>query len=201
MQSLDMRGERLRIRHFVHSDLDACVSLRRDAMGLATPRRAVADWLRWTIDSYRELAGLGQPPYADYAVTRLADDAFIGAVGIVPTLIPWGALRGDTADKRVSPEVGLFWAVLPQYRRRGYASEAGRALLDFLFETLRLRQVVATTEKDNIASQKTMARLGMKLLRNPAPEPSWCQVVGVISRSGDAMARPHKLGFGCGRAI
>ena len=190
MPSVDLRTERLRIRQFTQSDLDACIRLRRDAMGLDSPRRAVADWLRWTSDSYRELAGLGQPPYADYAVTALTDGAFVGSVGIVPTLIPWGAIRGDASDKSVSPEVGLFWAVLPPYRRRGYASEAGRALLDFLFETMRLRQVVATTESDNIASQKTMERLGMRLLRNPAPEPRWCQVVGVISESGDAMGRP-----------
>ena len=143
-------------------------------------RQAVADWLRWTVDSYRELAGLGQPPYADYAVATLDDDGIVGSVGIVPTLIPWGALGGDANDKSVSPEVGLFWASLPRFRRQGYASEAAKRLVDYLFAELCLRQVVATTQSDNIASQKTMAKLGMRLTRNPIGEPSWRQVVGVL---------------------
>ena len=66
-------------------------------------------WLRWTIDSYRELAKLEQPPYADYAVELRGNAEFVGSVGIVPTVVPWGSLFGDTANDLLSPEVGLFW--------------------------------------------------------------------------------------------
>ncbi len=165
-------------------DLDDCRRFRREVFGLQEQRETATAWLRWTIDSYRELANLSQPPYADYALELLGSGEFIGSVGIVPTVVPWSALDGDASDNRLSPEVGLFWGILPAYRRRGYASEAGQALVGFLFGTLNLRQAVATTEHDNIASQKTMKRLGMTLYVNPLSEPAWCQVVGKLENAG-----------------
>ena len=178
LESLETR--RLRIRQFVVGDLDDCRRFRRDVFGVDEAAAAAQSWLNWTIDSYRELAGLGQPPYADYAVELRHDGSFVGSLGIVPTVIPWGALKGDPADVLLSPEIGLFWGIMPENRQRGYAGEAAAALLGYLFTELKARQVVATTERDNIASQATMRKLGMKLLRNPTDQPRWCQVVGLI---------------------
>ncbi len=180
MKPVDLTSERLRIRQFHERDSEDCIRFRAQVFDIQEPSQKALDWLQWTIDSYRELAQLGQPPYADYALERRADGQFIGSLGIVPTVIPWGALQGDPADKLLSPEVGLFWGIMPRHRRRGFAAEAGTAMLNYLFGELRIARVVATTEKDNIASQRTMARLGMTLQRNPLPEPTWCQVVGLI---------------------
>ena len=74
----------------------------------------------------------------------------------------------------------MFWGILPEFRRSGFATEAGRALLDYLFSKLNMRQAVATSEYDNIASQRTMEKLGMRLLHNASSEPHWRQVVGLI---------------------
>ena len=169
---------RLRIRQFDCGDLGDCIRFRREVFGVEQPDAAASPWLNWTMDSYRELAALGQPPYADYAVVMKDSGAFIGSAGIVPTVVPWGALKGDATDRLLSPEIGLFWGVLPEFRRRGYATEAAVALLDYVFNELGARHVVATTERDNIASQRTMEKLGMTLWRNPHEQPRWCQVVG-----------------------
>ena len=174
---------RLCIQQFDSNDIDDCLRFRREVFGLEEPPENARSWLTWTIDSYRELASLGQPPYADYAVELRGDGSFVGSVGIVPSIIPWGALQGDPSDLLLSPEIGLFWGILPKYRRRGYASEAAGALLNYLFTELQARHVVATTERDNIASQRTMQKLGMKLLRNPNEQPHWRQVVGLILNS------------------
>ncbi|MDE2748893.1 MAG: GNAT family N-acetyltransferase [Chloroflexota bacterium] len=171
---------RLRIRPFAETDLDNCLRFRRQVFALDEERAAAQGWLRWTIDSYRELAQLGQPPYADYAVELKDGGAFLGSVGIVPTVLPWGALKGTSEDRLLSPEIGLFWGILPAHRRRGFAGEAAGALLGYLLDDLGARRAVATTERDNIASQRVMKKLGMTLLRNPNPEPHWCQVVGLI---------------------
>jgi hypothetical protein len=40
--------------------------------------------------------------------------------------------------------------------------------------------VVATTAYVNEASQRVMARLGMRVERNPCPDPPWFQVVGTL---------------------
>lgn len=180
VKSIDLRSERVRIRHFTESDLEACLEFHKSVFDSAAQVSSVKRWLSWTIDSYHELSKLGQPPYADYAIELRTSGQFIGSAGIVPTVVPWGALKGKTNDDLLSPEIGLFWGILPGFRRQGYASEAGRALLSFLFHQLRVRRVVATTESDNIASQRTMSKLGMKLLQNPLPQPAWRQVVGLI---------------------
>ena len=173
--------ERLRIRHFDASDLERCARFRREVFALDEERDRARSWLRWTVDSYRELGELGQPPYADYAVETRDKGEFVGSVGIVPTLVPWGALKGNPSDQLLSPEIGLFWGILPGFRRRGFATEAARALLDYLFQDLGARQVVATTERDNKASRRTMQKLGMRIFSNSKPDPHWLQVVGYLA--------------------
>src|SRR4051812_1559936 len=42
------------------------------------------------------------------------------------------------------------------------------------------RRIVAATEHDNLASIGVMRRLGMRIERNPDPEPHWFQTVGVL---------------------
>lgn len=178
---LQLTSQRLRIRHFCQEDLAACSDFRRRVFQQDEDAETARRWLTWTIDSYRELAALQQPPYADYAIERRDTGEFAGSVGIVPTVVPWGALQGDKSDNLLNPEIGLFWGVLPEHRRLGYATEAASALLDFLFGKLRLRRVVATTERDNLASQRIMEKLGMRRLQNPLDAPTWCQVVGVLA--------------------
>ena len=175
---------RLRIRQFNSDDVQHCRRFRHDVFGLDEGAAPAQSWLRWTIDSYRELANLGQPPYADYAVVLKDGGAFVGSVGIVPTVVPWGALKGDAQDRLLSPEIGLFWGILPEFRQRGYATEAARALLDVLFRELKARQVVATTTRDNIASRRTMEKLDMNLYENPHPAPAWRQIVGCTLNPG-----------------
>ena len=64
---IELVTERLRIRHFAGRDRDNCIRFRREVFGLDENPAMAESWLRWTIDSYRELAKLEQPPYADYA--------------------------------------------------------------------------------------------------------------------------------------
>ncbi len=68
----------------------------------------------------------------------------------------------------------------PDLRGHGYASEAARALVGFCFGSLHLARIVATTERDNLASQAVMRHLGMRLYENPRDEPEWFQVVGIL---------------------
>jgi RimJ/RimL family protein N-acetyltransferase len=140
-------------------------------------------WLRWTTLNYGELASLHQPPYGDRAVVLRDDGRLIGSCGYVPSLGPFDQLpsygsRGP--DRPLTPEVGLFYALAPRWRGRGYATEAARALIDYAFRELRLARVIATTTYENKGSQNVMERLGMRIERNPYPDPPWFQVVGTL---------------------
>ena len=194
---------RLLIRPFTPDDLSAIyrildVEIDGAPAAEAGPAwEARVQWLDWTVRNYDALAALYQPPYGDRAVTLKDSGQLIGAVGLVPMLGPYGQLPGeaapdDPAARLFTAEVGLFWAISPARQRQGYATEAGRALIDFAFNNLNLRRIAATTNYDNLASQAVMRRLGMRLLRNPLPEPHWFQVVGLLDNAVDSgKGDPH----------
>lgn len=182
---------RLRVRPLVMGDLEAVHRLLDVEVWPegASTREERARWLQWTVLSYGELARLHQPPYGERAIELRETGELIGACGYVPCLNAFGQIPGlgrggEVRAGLATPEVGLFWAVAPGQQRRGYATEAARALVEHGFAGLRLARIVATTEYDNVASMGVMRRLGMRIERNPLPEPPWLQVVGVLDHPG-----------------
>lgn len=169
--------------HVIHRILDLTFgdgSKIADKAAL-TERR---EWLEWSRLSAEWLPKMFQPPYGDRAVVLKHTDQVIGAVGYVPCFdvfeqIP-GLSRGDLLSVYRVAEMGLFWAVDPDQQRHGYATEAAQALIDFAFQQLRVKRLIATTEYDNAASLGVMRKLGMCIERNPFPEPPWLQVVGIL---------------------
>ncbi len=181
---------RLLIRPFVMEDLRDVhrlldIELRVDKMETLVER---AQWLQWAVLNYEQLAKLRQPPYGDRAVVFKATGQLIGACGFVPCLNVFeqlpafasGDKAGDLTLSLYSTEFGLFYAISPAYQRKGYATEAAQALVDYAFQHLRLKRIVATTGYDNTASMGVMRKLGMRVEKNPRPEPPWLQVVGVL---------------------
>lgn len=195
---------RLRIRPFVMEDLKdvyrlldvelAEADLRTDKMKTMVER---AEWLQWAVLNTRQLEKLRQPPYGDRAVILKSTGKLIGSVGFVPCLNPFdqvpGFASGNSSEgpNLASTEFGLFYAISPAYQRQGYAVEAVQALIDYAFGHLRLKRIIATTMFDNIASMGVMRKLGMRIEKNPYPEPPWLQVVGVLENRLMHLAREH----------
>jgi len=195
MSPLRLETERLSIRGFEPADLPVIHRILDQTFGdgsRVTDAAALAErrsWLEWSILNEKWLAELYQPPYGDRAIVLRATGAVIGAIGYVPLLMPFeqapelGLGLGGTASPesaRYTPEFGMFWTMDPAHQRRGYTSEAARAMIDHAFQTLRLKRILATTQFDNAASQGVMRAVGMRLARNPWPEPRWFQVIGVL---------------------
>lgn len=148
-----------------------------------------AEWLRWSALNYRQLDYLNQPPYGDRAVALKETGELIGACGLVPYIAPVELLPGwagegqpgvDPEKALASAEVGLYYAISPAHQRRGCATEAAQALIDYTFRALRLGRIIATTDFANAASIGVMRKLRMRILRNPYPEPVYMQVVAVL---------------------
>lgn len=183
-----LETKRLIIRPFVPDDLEAVHRVLSNAWQVPSDeqRQRMPDrerWLRWVIANYESLASLYQPPYGDRAVVLRESGELIGSAGLVPAMGPFGQLPGFPANpgsRYWYPEVGLFWAIDPGLQRRGYATEAAQALIDFLGDAFNIGRVVATTEYVNEPSIAVMRRLGMRILCNPLPEPEWFQVVGLL---------------------
>jgi RimJ/RimL family protein N-acetyltransferase len=185
-----LRTSRLVIRPLEMNDLEACHQLYlnigwedKDASE-AQNREARRRWLEWSVLNAKQLALLNQPPYGDRAVA-LKDGRFVGLVGLVPLLAPFRQLPslGKIPNARYSPEVGLFWAISRSEQRKGLASEAASALIEFAWETLKLGRIMAGTDRTNVASIGVMRRLGMHIEENPFPDPHWFQVVGRLEPS------------------
>ena len=201
MQMPALTTDRLLIRPVAPGDLQAVFQILDVAIDGADadsgPTLAERrEWLDWSVRNERALARLYQPPYGDRAVVLRATDELIGAVGYVPCLMPFGQLPGFAAERvagrsrLATAELGLYWAISPRFQGQGYATEAGAALIQYAFGTLKVERIIATTEYDNAASIGVMRKLGMRIERNPEPEPPYLQVVGVLRSpaAGDGSA-------------
>ena len=172
------------------------------AFGAHDTAADVGSWLEWSILSARWFPAMRQFPYGDRAVTlrgggEAGGDLMIGVAGFVPLAMPFDqipelARQPGSPAGTVSAEVGLFWAIDPPWQGRGYATEAGRALIEYAFRELRLWRILATTQDDNRASQAVMRKVGMTLTRNPRPDPAWMQVVGVRNATASAWDAPNQ---------
>jgi ribosomal-protein-alanine N-acetyltransferase len=59
------------------------------------------------------------------------------------------------------PQPQLLYALLPQYQRQGFASEASGRVVRYAFEALGFAYLKASCDRPNVASVRVMERLGM----------------------------------------
>ncbi len=106
--------------------------------------------------------------YSFMSVIEKATGQWVGRVG------PW------FPEGWPQPEIG--WAILPAYTRKGYASEAGAACIDYAFKTLGWAEVCHVIHHENIASMKTAEKLGSTRWRTmngiPGVTDAQCYVYG-----------------------
>ena len=177
-----LETDRLLIRPFVLDDEPTFRRLLDEAFGYESygTEDTTGTLLEYNVIADKAHDALHQTPYGDRAIVRKSDGALVGAVGFAPCLAPFGRLPSFGGTPHRTPEVGLFWALLPEHWGKGYATEAARAMVSYAFDGLELGRIVATTENDNVRSIAVMKRLGMTIERNPSDEPHWFQTVGVL---------------------
>jgi [ribosomal protein S5]-alanine N-acetyltransferase len=84
----------------------------------------------------------------DLAITEKDDGQVIGGIGIY---------LNDEMN-----EAMIGWIIHKDHWNQGYVTEAAFALLDYGFNTLGLRRMVATCDAENIASWRVMEKIGMR---------------------------------------
>jgi [ribosomal protein S5]-alanine N-acetyltransferase len=114
-----------------------------------------------------------------WAVVRAADDALLGLVALQPYVPWWIVWEHDPAARHRRVEVELSYALGRPYWGNGYATEAGRALVAYAFETLGLARIAYGVDGANTRSVGVMRRLGFRLERNLHPDGAG-DVVGVL---------------------
>lgn len=101
------------------------------------------DWVDETIAaSQRQFDEFG---HGLWAVYQKGQPTLIGVCGYV-----------------VMGQLELLYALLPGHWRRGFATEAARAVVDYGFREAGLTEIIAATDTPNAASFGVMERLGMR---------------------------------------
>ena len=87
-------------------------------------------------------------------------------------------------------EVELTYALGYAFWHKGYATEAGQALIEHGFGILNIGRIVNSVAEENVASVNLMRRLGLHIERNVKPKPfggPWQNSPGVIG----ILTNPH----------
>lgn len=116
-------------------------------------------------------------------------------LGICVELSGTGENIGAISFRIESIELGIFeigYRLNPKYQGKGYATEAMRALVGFVFDHCKAHKVVAYCDPENIASYRVMEKLSMcregQLREHFKIGQSWrdAYVYGVLEREWQA---------------
>jgi RimJ/RimL family protein N-acetyltransferase len=71
---------------------------------------------------------------------------------------PIGIINLCRRSEVLPPDFGF--AYLPEYQRKGYGTEGGKTILKYWTDDFGMKELIASTDHDNIGSQKTLERSG-----------------------------------------
>ncbi len=97
--------------------------------------------------------------YGFYTMNLKNTLQIIGIVGLV--------------DRKGIDHIDIGYGILPEFRGKGYAFEAAKAIYDYGYQELNLEKIVAIVNPDNLPSIKLLSKLGLefeKMVRLPDEE-------------------------------
>ena len=143
--------ERLTLRPFEECDFEAFATMQGDAESARwlynEPRSR--DEARTRFDARLPVLE-DEGDWLACAVVERASDALVGDL-----VFNW------TSKQHKSGEIGFIFA--REHHGKGYATEASRALLDWVFGAAGFHRVIGRTEVRNTASARVLEKIGMRL--------------------------------------
>ena len=145
-----LETERLLVRKWdVEHDLDDAFEIYGDVETMRFIPGGVKTREQTRTSLERMAEGDARDGFGIWPVVHKADGRVIGACGVF--YIPEHA-----------PDVEIAWVFSKNYRGRGYATEAARAVAAFALARFRLPVLYAIIHEDNAPSIRVAERLGMK---------------------------------------
>ncbi len=171
---------RLRLRTFRQDDLPLLIELCGDPavmefLGGPIGPEAVLTMVQGAQDAFLS-SGVGK-----IAMERRSDGAFLGTCGL--SREPW-----------YPEDLEVGWRLRPEFWGNGYATEAGRAWIDYAFGRLRAERVISIADVPNVRSRAVMQRLGMRIDHRATlseGENTFEALVSVLTRRDWAEAQPN----------
>ena len=149
MIALPIETERLRIRPLQPAaDAEPLFELWGDEYAMRFFARPASESVEAARERLEEIADWSRSGWGLWALDESETENFIGLAGLFPL-----ANEG--------PEIELAYHIVPSRWGRGYATEAGHALLDAAWRQTDLDHVVAVAFEENRGSTRVMEKLGM----------------------------------------
>ena len=169
--------ERLQIRPFDEADTEAIYTLVYADEEVRRPWSS----FEGTLDEFRERFRAGKnwritEGFGYWAMVRKNDNQLMGLIGFqnyADDVADWLLMPDGSRDVGQVPgcvDAELTYAVGKAYWGQGYATEAGRALLDYGFNSIGISRIINGISPTNAASRDLMTRLGFTFLDNGNPE-------------------------------
>lgn len=147
-----LHTQRLLIRNFKASDLEAFLAYRNDP--------EVAKYQSWSLPYAREKGQALIREMQDVHAPKQGDWLQL-ALEIKET----GEMIGDVAfgvKEEDARQATVGFTIASAYQKKGFATEALTVLLDYLFEDVDMHRVVADCDTENVGSWKTLEKLGFR---------------------------------------
>ncbi|MBQ8201037.1 MAG: GNAT family N-acetyltransferase [Clostridia bacterium] len=146
---MQIRTERLLLRPVTLDDLVTTHAYAADLSNTRFMMFLPFASLEETAESLREAVQQWENPVPDrWEFAIVLDGRHIGSVTLY------------FQEDRTEAELG--WVLHRDYWRKGYVSEAAQALIDLAREQLHIRRIFACCDSENIASYRTMEKLGLR---------------------------------------
>ncbi len=143
---------RLTLRNFIDNDLESFLAYRNhpevakyQGWEFPYPREKAEDF----VSSMKEKIVPKQGGWIQIAVALKDTDELIGDLGC----------RIKQEDVR---QAVIGFTISSKHWRKGYAAEAIPRLLEYLFEDLNMHRVTADCDAENVASYRTLEKLGFR---------------------------------------
>ncbi len=145
---------RLLFRQHIMTDKDAFCAMEMDPQ----VRRYVGGYPRLPEEAQRRFIHALTPVtgrLSIWATVLKENGRYIGRCGVYPHFKPDGGV--------IACEGTLAFYIAREHWRQGFATEAGRAFIEFGFNELHLKRIVATVQAGNDASVHILEKLGFTL--------------------------------------
>jgi len=150
-----LSSERLLFRQHILADLDAYCAMEMDP----EVRRYVGGAPRSREDSERRFRDGALKPVTDqlsmWATVLKETGQYVGRCGVYPHF------KDDGGVFEGEGSLGLY--IARQYWGQGFATEAGRAFIEFGFKELHLNRIVTMVQVENTASVHVLEKLGFEV--------------------------------------
>lgn len=106
--------------------------------------KEASSWINWINQKYN----ITEPSIV-LAIEHKIEGMCIGVVGVHP-------------KAELDNEVEILYGISDKYQNSGYATEASKALIQWVFENTQLKSLVAIVKPDNIPSKIVIEKLGFE---------------------------------------